>query len=101
VEAQARQAGLNAAGRQDLRQRQSVPLMAALKTRLAEIRQQIPPVGKLAQACDYALGQWSRREVFLQNGRVEIDNNWCHAADGITPSCAHAEIYHNNHKTAA
>ena len=54
--------------------------MAALKTRLVAIRQEIPPGGKLAQACDYALGQWSRLEVFLTDGTVEIDNNWCEGA---------------------
>ena len=54
--------------------------MAALKTRLVEIRQQIPPGGKLAQACDYALGQWSRLEEYLADGALEIDNNWCEGA---------------------
>ena len=51
--------------------------MAALQARLVAIRQQIMPGTKLAKACDYALGQWSRLEVYLQNGVVEIDNNWC------------------------
>ena len=63
-----------------LRQAKSVPLMAALKTRLVEIRQQLPPGGKLSQACDYALGQWSRLEEYLSDGRIEIDNNWCEGA---------------------
>ncbi len=54
--------------------------MAALKTRLVAIRQQLPPCGKLAQACDYALGQWSRLEEFLRDGLLEIDNNWCEDA---------------------
>ena len=54
--------------------------MEALKLHLVEIRQQIPPGGKLAQACDYALGQWSRLEEYLKNGLVEIDNNWCEGA---------------------
>ena len=55
-------------------------LIIALKTRLVAIRQEIPPGGKLAQACDYALGQWSRLEVFLTDGTVEMDNNWCEGA---------------------
>jgi hypothetical protein len=29
----------------------------------------------MGQAIDYALGQWSTLEIFLQDGRVEIDNN--------------------------
>jgi len=77
VEKQAREGALSAEARLALRQAKSVPVMAALKTRLIEIRQQITPGGKLAQACDYALGQWSRLEEYLRDGRIEIDNNWC------------------------
>ena len=80
VEEKARQAGLGPVERAALRQSQSAPLMEALKLRLVEIRQQIAPGGKLAQACDYALGQWSRLEEYLKNGLVEIDNNWCEGA---------------------
>jgi transposase len=80
VEEKARQASLGPVARRALRQSQSAPAMEALKERLAEIRRQIPPGGKLAQACDYALGQWNRLEVFLTNGLVEIDNNWCEGA---------------------
>lgn len=29
----------------------------------------------MGQAIDYALGQWSTLEVYLRDGRVEIDNN--------------------------
>jgi transposase len=80
VEKAARERGVGPAGRLELRQAQSVPVMAALKTRLVEIRQQILPGGKLAQACDYALGQWSRLEEYLRDGLIEIDNNWCEGA---------------------
>jgi transposase len=77
VEKEAREAGLGAEARLALRQAKSAPLMSALKARLVEIRQQIAPGGKRAQAVDYALGQWSRLEEYLKDGRVEIDNNWC------------------------
>ena len=77
VEAAARTVAAIPAERLARRQAQSVPLMAALKTRLVEIRQQLPPGGKLAKACDYALGQWTRLEVYLHDGAIEIDNNWC------------------------
>jgi transposase len=77
VEKEAREGGLTAAARLALRQAKSVPGMAVLKARLVELRQQITPGGKLAQACDYALGQWSRLQEYLRDGRIEIDNNWC------------------------
>jgi hypothetical protein len=32
---------------------------------------------------DYALGQWTSLQVFLNDGRVEIDNNICNTASGI------------------
>jgi transposase len=80
VEEKARQTGLEPAQRQALRQEHSAPVMAGLKLRLVEIRGQIPPGSKLAEACDYTLNQWSRLEVFLNNGAVEIDNNWCEGA---------------------
>ncbi|MGH7442636.1 MAG: IS66 family transposase, partial [bacterium] len=80
LEKEARQAGLDAAGRLALRRQKSAPLMTTLKERLLAIRQQIVPGGALAKACDYTLGQWSRLEVFLQDGRLEIDNNWCEGA---------------------
>ena len=85
VEAQARLAGLAPQERQAMRQRKSVPLMDALKGRLVQIRQQIPPGVKLAQACDYTLGQWTRLEEYLKDGVLEIDNNWCYDARVITP----------------
>jgi transposase len=80
VEKEAREGRLGPEARLVLRQAKSVPLMAALKTRLVEVRQQIPPGGQLAKACDYALGQWSRLEEYLQDGLLEIDNNWCEGA---------------------
>lgn len=33
------------------------------------------PQSLLGQAIDYALGQWATLEIFLNDGRVEIDNN--------------------------
>jgi transposase len=77
VEKEAREGRLSPEARLALRQAKSVPIMAALKTRLVAVRQQIPPGGKLAQACDYALGQWSRWEEYVRDGEIEIDNNWC------------------------
>lgn len=83
VEQEARDGRLAPAARLALRQTKSAPVLAKLKSRLVEIRQQLPPGGKLAGACDYALGQWTRLEECLQDGVLEIDNNWCEG--GIRP----------------
>ncbi len=53
--------------------------MAELKTRLVEIRQKIQP-GKLAQACDYALGQVKPvGRVFEGRTLRRSDNNYAKA----------------------
>ena len=38
------------------------------------------PQSLLAKACDYALNQWEKLEVYASHGEVEIDNNWCENA---------------------
>jgi len=77
VEKEAHEGGLGPEARLALRQAQSLPVMKVLKERLVQIRQQLTPDGKLAQACDYALDQWSRLEEVMQDGVLELDNNWC------------------------
>jgi transposase len=83
VEREARSQNLTASARWELRQRKSHPVMAALKTRIVQIRQEITPACALAKACDYALGQWTRMEEYLKDGELEIDNNLVYAARGI------------------
>ena len=78
VEEQARH--LDAASRLALRQEKSRPVMDRLRERIMEVRRETTPASVLAKACDYALGQWERMQVFLKDGRVEIDNNWCEGA---------------------
>ena len=39
----------------------------------------------MGKAISYALNEWPSLLVFIDNGRIEIDNNWCYAARGITP----------------
>jgi transposase len=75
TEARAREAKLLAAQRLELRREQSAPVVEALRTKIAAIRAGILPGGKLAQACNYSLGQWGRLTRFLEHGELEIDNN--------------------------
>lgn len=80
IEREAREKNLDAAARQALRQEKSKPLMAALKTRIEEMQKQATPSSALGKACGYAINQWPRMELYLEEGRVEIDNNWCEGA---------------------
>lgn len=75
TERQAREGGLDAAARLDLRRQRGVQEVRALKERILSIRQSILPGGQLARACDHAMRIWPRLEVFLTDGKVEMDTN--------------------------
>jgi transposase len=83
VEGQAREQKLDAAARGALRQARSTALMESLKTKIVEIRQRVLPKSTAGEACTYALNQWKRLTAFLEDGRIEIDNNWCE--NGMRP----------------
>ena len=80
IEAQARDQNYSTAQRLEARQRESAPRLAALKKRILEIAQSATPGTQLAKACKYALGQWTRLEIFLTHPEIEIDSNWCENA---------------------
>lgn len=83
VEKEAREGGLTAGQRQELRQRKSKPIIEALKERLEEIARTSLPSSKLGQACTYTLKQWPRLIVYLDHGAIEIDQNACE--NGMRP----------------
>ena len=80
VEAEAASGSAPPEVRGALRQERSRPLMKSLKERVIAVRQEVLPQSVLGKACDYALGQWPRLEVFLEHGQVEVDNNWAENA---------------------
>ena len=58
-----------------LRQQQSAPLLAQLRERLLAWKEQLLPKHPMAEAVNYALGQWTELNVFCSDGAVSIDNN--------------------------
>jgi len=58
-----------------LRREQSAPLLAQLHDRLLQWKQQLLPKHPMAEAINYALGQWNELNVFAADGAVPIDNN--------------------------
>ena len=80
VEKEARQAGATAQERLALRQQRSVALFEELHAKITQIVLHALPSSKLAEACQYALNQWARLKVYLQDGRIEIDQNLCENA---------------------
>jgi transposase len=63
--------------RQAMRASQSRPMVERIQRALVRLKssRRYLPQSLLAQAMDYALGQWPTLEVFLKDGRIEIDNN--------------------------
>jgi hypothetical protein len=85
VEAEARASGLTGkdydAMRLALRQARSVATMAKLKTRLDEELPKHRPKSPLGKAIAYALGQWASLQIYLEDGRCEIDDNLVERAE--------------------
>jgi len=75
LEKQAREQELDFEQIRDMRQERSRPLMDKIKCLLIEREQTTPPKSLLGKAVSYALGQWSRIEVYLEDGRLSPDNN--------------------------
>jgi len=73
VERQCKDASI--AERLRMRREQSTPLLAKLHDRLLQWKQHLLPKHPMAEAINYALGQWQELNVFSTDGAVSIDNN--------------------------
>ena len=67
--------GRSADARRATRGIQSMLLVAAMKTWLEAELNRVPPRGGVADAIRYALTRWSALCRFLDDGRIELDNN--------------------------
>jgi len=63
--------------RQALRTHQSRPIVQRMERALLRLKggSKHLPQSPLGTAIDYTLGQWTSLQIFLNDGRVEIDNN--------------------------
>jgi len=63
--------------REALRAARSRPIHERIRKALVRLKakKRYLPQSSMGKAIDYALGQWSGLGVFLEDGRVEIDNN--------------------------
>jgi transposase len=77
VEASLREQRAGPRLRQAVRAHQSRPIVQRLQRALLRLKTsgRHLPQSLLGLALDYALGQWKTLEVYLADGRVEIDNN--------------------------
>jgi transposase len=74
-EVERRSKELSVAERLKLRQGESSPILRQLRERLLAWKGQILPKHPMAEAVNYALGQWEELNVFCSDGAVPIDNN--------------------------
>ena len=77
IEARLRESRAGIPLRAAARAHQSKPIVERIRKALVALkgRGRHLPQSLLGQAIDYTLGQWSTLEVYLKDGRVEVDNN--------------------------
>jgi transposase len=59
---------------------QSRPILTRLRRAMEVVRRRVLPKSLLGQAIDYALNRWETLVRYVDDGRLEIDNNLCENA---------------------
>lgn len=80
VEALARQRGVGAQELHELRQRDSVPVLAQIEALLLSHLHGVLPASLLGKALHYLSAQWGKLTRYVEDGRYPIDNNPCENA---------------------
>ena len=91
IEKHAREENLTVEQRHELRQKLAPPILAGMKARLHELQPTLLPQSPLGKAVGYALAEWQALNRYLEDGRVEIDNNLTENA--LRPSCVGKRNY--------
>ncbi|MDZ7359700.1 MAG: IS66 family transposase [candidate division KSB1 bacterium] len=86
IERQAREANLSHDERYRLRQTSAQPILIAIKAWLDQQVREVLPKSVMGKAIGYTLGQWSKLERYISDGRFEIDNNKRRLVDRARPA---------------
>ena len=80
IEKIAREAGMSADARKRLRDDKARPVWDELRQWLDRVRRHAPPSTKIGEALGYLDNQWVCLVRYLDDGRLEVDNNLCENA---------------------
>ena len=69
--------GLSTDERAALRRERSQPVLDKLQRYLASLLAKEPPSSELASAARYVMNQWKPLNRFVEDGRLDLDNNVC------------------------
>ena len=75
VEQKARKQKLTPEERYALRQKQALPILEEVRVWLDGSLPQVPPSSMTGKALSYLNNEWDKLICYLQDGRLEIDNN--------------------------
>jgi len=75
VERHARSECLTAQQRHQLRRQTSQPLLLALHSMVEQVKQKVLPQSPVGKAARYCLNEWEALTRYLEDGRLELDNN--------------------------
>ena len=75
IEREAKQLGLDFDARREKRQAEAKELLEAMKAWLTVLKPKVLPKSPMGEAIGYALRQWDPLLRYLDDGRLEIDNN--------------------------
>jgi transposase len=58
-----------------VRLRESAPILERMRRRFLDVRPELRPTSKLAEAIDYMMNRWEALKRFLEDGRIPLDTN--------------------------
>ncbi len=61
--------------RRAVRRRESAPIVERMRQRFLDVRSELRPTSKLAEAIDYFMNRWPAFKRFLEDGRIPLDTN--------------------------
>lgn len=91
IEDYARKEAMTPSQRHDLRHQLAPPILDTLQRQIQALQPSLLPQSPLAKAVHYTLGQWDALTRYLDDGRLEIDNNLIENA--IRPSAVGKKNY--------